>query len=323
MFNRFIILTALTFLVCIHIGCSDAANNQSKVVLSDTIPVSGRPDKTIPGGFSQPTNLRFDSTMLTRFLDSFPGMNEFKAELTGFYQKRNFSYAWFNDKGMIEPAGNLYNRLQNIAEEGEKETKAMEWLLPRKQTSYAELLDSLISGKNILANEPVYRQYNLLKDYLKKYNAIKANGGWPTITADKKTYRAGDSSELIRKVRNHLFINGDLATDNQSAIFDSTMVLAIKDYIKNPKDSGYKSYHMLVSVPIFLSDSVVDTKVEIQIRTIAMDFWASLEHKIYYKFEGNAPEYISKDLKECAELVSTLDDKMLSLNEAKNIHMIG
>ena len=63
-------------------------------------------------------------------------------------------------------------------------------------------------------------------------------------------------------------------------------VLSIKDYIRNPKESGYKSYHMLVSVPIFLSDSVVDTKVEIQIRTIAMDFWASLEHKIYYKFEG-------------------------------------
>lgn len=93
-------------------------------------------------------------------------------------------------------------------------------------------------------------------------------------------------------------------------------VLSIKDYIKNPKDSGYKSYHMLVSVPIFLSDSVVDTKVEIQIRTIAMDFWASLEHKIYYKFEGNAPEYISRELKECADMVSTLDDKMLSLNEA-------
>lgn len=73
---------------------------------------------------------------------------------------------------------------------------------------------------------------------------------------------------------------------------------------------------MLVSVPIFLSDSVVDTKVEIQIRTIAMDFWASLEHKIYYKFEGNAPEYISRELRECAEMVSTLDEKMLSLNEA-------
>lgn len=93
-------------------------------------------------------------------------------------------------------------------------------------------------------------------------------------------------------------------------------VLSIKDYIKNPKESGYKSYHMLVSVPIFLSDSVVDTKVEIQIRTIAMDFWASLEHKIYYKFEGNAPEYISRELKECAQMVSELDDKMLSLNDA-------
>lgn len=93
-------------------------------------------------------------------------------------------------------------------------------------------------------------------------------------------------------------------------------VLTIKDYIKNPKESGYKSYHMLISVPIYLSDSVVDTKVEIQIRTIAMDFWASLEHKIYYKFEGNAPDYISKDLKSCADMVSTLDERMLQLNEA-------
>mgnify|MGYP002855453387 CR=1 FL=1 len=93
-------------------------------------------------------------------------------------------------------------------------------------------------------------------------------------------------------------------------------VISIKDYIKSPKESGYKSYHMLVSVPIFLSDKVVDTKVEIQIRTIAMDFWASLEHKIYYKFEGNAPDYISKDLRECSGIVSMLDAKMLSLNEA-------
>ena len=93
-------------------------------------------------------------------------------------------------------------------------------------------------------------------------------------------------------------------------------VVWVKDYFKNPKDSGYKSYHMLVTVPIFLSDRVVDTKVEIQIRTIAMDFWASLEHKIYYKFEGNAPDYISKDLKECADIVSMLDAKMLSLNQA-------
>jgi len=93
-------------------------------------------------------------------------------------------------------------------------------------------------------------------------------------------------------------------------------VLSVKDYIKKPKLSGYKSYHMLVSVPIYLSDSVVNTKVEIQIRTIAMDFWASLEHKIYYKFEGHAPNYIALELRECAQMISDLDEKMLSINEA-------
>lgn len=92
-------------------------------------------------------------------------------------------------------------------------------------------------------------------------------------------------------------------------------VICVKDYIKNPKVSGYKSFHMHVTVPIFLSDRVVETKVEIQIRTIAMDFWASLEHKIYYKFEGNAPDHISRELRECADMVTTLDEKMLSLNE--------
>ena len=92
-------------------------------------------------------------------------------------------------------------------------------------------------------------------------------------------------------------------------------VISVKDYIKHPKQSGYKSYHMLVSVPIFLTDKVVDIRVEIQIRTIAMDFWASLEHKIYYKFEGHAPEYISQELRDCAKIVAKLDAKMLQLNE--------
>ncbi len=92
-------------------------------------------------------------------------------------------------------------------------------------------------------------------------------------------------------------------------------VLSVKDYIKNPKPSGYKSYHMIVTVPIFLTDRILDVKVEIQIRTVAMDFWASLEHKIHYKFEGNAPDYIKDELVECAKMVSELDARMLSLNE--------
>jgi len=92
-------------------------------------------------------------------------------------------------------------------------------------------------------------------------------------------------------------------------------VLSIKDYIKNPKESGYKSYHMLVSVPIFLSDSVVDTKVEIQIRTIAMDFWASLEHKLKYKKNIKKAEDISEQLFYCAELISQLDARMQQIRD--------
>lgn len=92
-------------------------------------------------------------------------------------------------------------------------------------------------------------------------------------------------------------------------------VIAVKDYITYPKASGYKSYHMIVTVPVYLSDRLVDTKVEVQIRTVAMDFWASLEHKIHYKFEGDAPVHIKNELVECAKMVSDLDARMLSLNE--------
>lgn len=96
-------------------------------------------------------------------------------------------------------------------------------------------------------------------------------------------------------------------------------VISVKDYIISPKESGYKSFHMIVSVPIYLSDSVVDTKVEIQIRTVAMDFWASLEHKVNYKLDQDDSseeiKNIRRRLYDCAQMVSVLDDEMLALNE--------
>lgn len=92
-------------------------------------------------------------------------------------------------------------------------------------------------------------------------------------------------------------------------------VVSIKDYIKNPKDSGYKSYHMLVTVPIFLTDGVVDTKVEIQIRTIAMDFWASLEHKLKYKKKVADTGEIEEQLKKCADSIEDLDYQMQKIRD--------
>ena len=92
-------------------------------------------------------------------------------------------------------------------------------------------------------------------------------------------------------------------------------ILIHKDYIKNQKPSGYQSYHLIVSVPVNLAEGCINTKVEIQIRTIAMDFWASIEHKIRYKYEKDIPPHIQRELRECADIVKFLDKKMLALNE--------
>jgi len=92
-------------------------------------------------------------------------------------------------------------------------------------------------------------------------------------------------------------------------------VLQVKDYIANPKPNGYQSLHLIVEIPVFLTDRIVQVPVEIQIRTIAMDFWASLEHKIYYKFDARVPDDIGRQLKEAADLIASLDRRMFSLSE--------
>lgn len=90
-------------------------------------------------------------------------------------------------------------------------------------------------------------------------------------------------------------------------------IIREKDYIKNPKPSGYSSYHLIALVPVSFSKGMTNVKVEIQIRTIAMDFWASLEHKIKYKYDEKLPKNISKELIECSKIVNKLDKKMSSL----------
>ena len=90
-------------------------------------------------------------------------------------------------------------------------------------------------------------------------------------------------------------------------------IIREKDYIKNPKPSGYSSYHLIALVPVSFSKGMTNVKVEIQIRTIAMDFWASLKNKIKYKYDEKLPKNISKELIECSKIVNKLDKKMSSL----------
>jgi putative GTP pyrophosphokinase len=97
-------------------------------------------------------------------------------------------------------------------------------------------------------------------------------------------------------------------------------VIECKDYFKNPKPNGYQSYHMILEIPIFMSDREELVYVEVQIRTIAMDFWASLEHKIYYKYDKDIPENLVHELKEAATVATALDKKMERLNKEITIH---
>lgn len=96
---------------------------------------------------------------------------------------------------------------------------------------------------------------------------------------------------------------------------DDITVIEIKDYIRKPKLNGYRSYHMIVEVPVFFSDSKVFTRVEIQLRTVAMDFWASLEHRMKYKkSEADRPD-IAAELKSCAEVIAATDARMQGIRK--------
>lgn len=96
---------------------------------------------------------------------------------------------------------------------------------------------------------------------------------------------------------------------------EDVTVVEVKDYIAEPKGNGYKSLHLIVQVPVYLSDRVERVNVEIQIRTIAMDFWASLEHKIYYKYDGDVPQTLLDELRDAADAANRLDVKMERLHQ--------
>ncbi len=96
---------------------------------------------------------------------------------------------------------------------------------------------------------------------------------------------------------------------------DDIHVLRVRDYIKHPKENGYRSLHLVVEIPVFLSEGRVMVPVEIQIRTIAMDFWASLEHSLKYKAQGNVPEDISQELIKTASDIAALDQRMQTIHD--------
>lgn len=135
-----------------------------------------------------------------------------------------------------------------------------------------------------------------------------------------------DLSFTLENVENHLFdvagirvvcsyVDDIYMLAKALAKQDDITVLKEKDYIKNPKPNGYRSYHMIVSVPVFFSDQTKNMAVEVQIRTIAMDFWASLEHQLKYKQEVPNQAEIVKSLTVCAEQIASIDEQMWQVRQ--------
>ena len=106
------------------------------------------------------------------------------------------------------------------------------------------------------------------------------------------------------------FIDDIYTVANMLTRQDDIRLISVKDYIKAPKENGYRSYHMIIEIPVFFSDKKQYVRVEVQIRTIAMDFWASLEHHVKYKKDVPNPEGIAARLKKCADVIAATDTEM-------------
>lgn len=140
---------------------------------------------------------------------------------------------------------------------------------------------------------------------------LKRNGYESTIDNMVKYINDIAGIRIICSFTSDIFRIADMISEQRDI-----KVIAVKDYITFPKASGYRSYHMIVTVPVYLSDRTVDTTVEIQIRTVAMDFWASLEHQLRYKSDAEATAALKLRLKYCADQSAALDLEMQQIRTA-------
>ncbi|NHC20679.1 MULTISPECIES: GTP pyrophosphokinase family protein [Bacillaceae] len=199
-----------------------------------------------------------------------------------------------------------------------KELKSLKVELTRFMMAYKFALDEINTKINILKDE-----FNYIHDY-NPIEHVKSRLKSPESIL-KKVYRKGYDLSLASIKENVKDIAGIRITCSFiSDIYEMAKMISnqkdvrvvdYKDYIQNPKPNGYQSLHLILEIPIFMSDREELTYVEVQIRTIAMDFWASLEHKIYYKYNKEVPNHMIEELKDAAVMAAQLDRKMERLHK--------
>lgn len=199
-----------------------------------------------------------------------------------------------------------------------KELKAIKVELTRFMMAYKFALDEMNTKINILKDE-----FNYIHDY-NPIEHVKSRLKSPE-SIFRKVYRKGYDISLpvikekirdIAGIRITCSFISDIYEISKMLVNQKDItVIDYKDYIKEPKPNGYQSLHLILEIPIFMSDREELTYVEVQIRTIAMDFWASLEHKIYYKYNKEIPVHMLNELKEAATMAAGLDRKMERLHK--------
>jgi putative GTP pyrophosphokinase len=194
--------------------------------------------------------------------------------------------------------------------------------ITRFMMTYKFALDELETKVEILIKEfqllhdynPIEHTKSRIKTPESILRKLKRKGVEVSLSSIKKHVKDIAGMRIICSFRSDIYRLSHMLQKQR----DLT-VLEVQDYIKNPKPNGYQSLHLLVEVPVYMSDREERVCAEIQIRTIAMDFWASLEHKIYYKYKKAVPPYLLQELKAAADSVTALDQKMEWLhNEISN-----
>ena len=209
--------------------------------------------------------------------------------------------------------------IENFLENKEEKLDVKEEPFDKLMFFYQSALKQLELQMNIIKNEfKVMYNYDLIDHIDTRIKEPKSIVKKMEKKKYEKTYlnlieKVNDISgmRIVCTLKDDIFFIKDLVKQ-----IPDVHILKEKDYVTNPKPSGYSSYHMIVEVPVKLSQNIIYVKCEIQIRTLAMDFWASFEHKVKYKTEQEVNKKTSKELVNCAKMISKFDDKMISL---KNI----
>ncbi len=206
--------------------------------------------------------------------------------------------------------------IENFLENKEEALDVKEEPFEKIMFFYKSALKQLETQMNIVKDEfKIMYNYDLIdridtrikepKSIIKKMEKKKYKKTYLNLI-DKINDIAG--MRIVCTLKDDIFFIKDLIKEMQDI-----HVIKEKDYVTNPKESGYSSYHMIVEVPVKLTQKTIYVKCEIQIRTLAMDFWASFEHKVKYKTEQEVNKKTSKELVNCAKMISKFDNKMISL----------